>query len=243
MNKTPLQPPLPSIPWRSRIVGYGEESPGQLLANPFNFRVHNALQEKALGGVLREIGIVENVLVNRSTGRMLDGHLRVAMAISDGQPKIPATYVELTEQEEKVVLATFDPLSAMAGQDEAIFKSLVDGMDDAFRALVAATGEELLKAGNTEDDAAPPLPEEPVSRLGDLWRLGGDDGHKLLCGDSTKIEDVVRLMNGQKADMAFLDPPYNTAYEGYTEDKLTLQNDRMQVTEFIKFLERSFPSW
>src|SRR3984893_151977 len=178
MNKTPLQPPLPSIPWRSRIVGYGEESPERLLANLFNFRIHTQAQKRALDGVLRAIGIVQNILVNRTTGRMLDGHLRLEMAISDGQPRIPVTYVELTEQEEKVVLATFDPLSAMAGQDEEIFKSLVDGMDDAFRALVAATGEELLKAGNTEDDAAPPLPEEPVSRLGDLWGIEVEDGHQ-----------------------------------------------------------------
>jgi len=157
MNKRPKQPPKTSVPWRSRIVGYGEEAPEQLLANPFNFRAHNALQENALGGVLREVGIVQNVLVNRTTGHMIDGHLRTAMAISDGQEKLPITYVELTEEEEKVVLATFDPLSAMAGKDEDIFKSLVDGMDEAFQALVAATGEQLLKVGNTEDDAAPPI--------------------------------------------------------------------------------------
>ena len=125
------------------IVGYGEEAPEQLLANPFNFRVHNALQEKALGGVLREVGIVQNVLVNSTTqGHMIDGHLRTAMAISNSQQKIPITYVELSEAEEKVVLATFDPLSAMAGKDEDIFKTLVDGMDDAFKALVSATGED-----------------------------------------------------------------------------------------------------
>jgi DNA modification methylase len=240
MNKTPLQPPLPSIPWRSRIVGYGEESPGQLLANPFNFRVHNALQEKALGGVLREIGIVQNVLVNRSTGRMLDGHLRVAMAISDGQPKIPATYVELTEQEEKSVLATFDPLSAMAGQDEEIFKSLVDGMDDAFRALVAATGEELLKAGNTEDDAVPELPQTPVSIPADLWILGG---HKLLVGDATDQGAVGRLMAGDTADLVFTDLPYNVSYEGYTEDRLTIQGDRMAPEQFREFLRAAFASY
>src|SRR5271155_5301173 len=82
---TPKPSQTPSGPWRSRIVGYGEESPEQLLANPFNFRVHTALQEKALGGVLREVGIVQNVLVNRTTGHMMDGHLRTSMAISDGQ--------------------------------------------------------------------------------------------------------------------------------------------------------------
>src|ERR1700686_4200381 len=101
MNKAPLQTPLPSIPWRSRIVGYGEESPDRLLANPFNFRIHTEAQQKALAGVLRAVGLVQNVLVNRTTGRMLDGHLRTAMAISDGQSRIPVTYVELTEEEEK----------------------------------------------------------------------------------------------------------------------------------------------
>jgi DNA modification methylase len=229
----------PSGPWRSRIVGYGEESPEQLLANPFNFRAHTALQEKALSGVLREVGIVQNVLVNRTTGHMMDGHLRAAMAISDEQPKVPITYVELTEEEEKLVLATFDPIGAMAGKDEEIFRLLVAGMDDAFKALVAATGEQLLKTGNTDDDEAPPLPEHPTSRLGDLWCLGE---HRLLCGDSTSAEAVARLMDGDKADLVFTDPPYNVDYQGYTEERLKIHGDRMSDADFKQFLEAAFHS-
>jgi DNA modification methylase len=237
MKKTLLQPPLPSIPWRSRIVGYGEESPERLLANPFNFRIHTQAQKRALDGVLRAVGIVQNILVNRTTGRMLDGHLRLEMAISDCQPRIPVTYVELTEEEEKLVLATFDPLSAMAGKDEEIFKSLVDGMDDAFRVLVAATGADVLKAGNTDDDAAPPLPEEPVSRPGDLWILGE---HRLLCGDA--LVDGPKLLGNEKADLAFLDAPYNVDYEGYTEDRLKIKGDRISAADFKQFLEAAFRS-
>ena len=219
-------------------MGYGEESPEQLLANPFNFRVHTALQEKALSGVLREVGIVQNVLVNRTTGHMLDGHLRAAMAISDGQPKVPITYVELTENEEKLVLATFDPISAMAGKDEEIFKSLVDGMDEAFKALVAATGEQLLKPASLRMMKRP-LPEHLASRLGDLWRLGE---HRLLSGDATKPEDVARLMDGDKADLVFTDPPYNVDYEGYTEDRLKIRGDQMSEADFKQFLEAAFRS-
>jgi len=239
MKKRIKQSRHPSVPWRSRIVGYGEEAPEQLLTNPFNFRIHTALQENALGGVLREVGIVQNVLVNQTTGHMIDGHLRTAMAISAGQTKIPVTYVELTEAEEKVVLATFDPLSAMAGKDEELFKALVDGMDDAFRALVAATGEQMVKAGHTEDDAAPPLPEHSISRLGDLWCMGD---HRLLCADSTNEEAVARLMDGTKADLVFTDAPYNVDYEGYTEEHLKIRNDRMSDAEFKQFLEAAFRS-
>src|ERR1700682_3148149 len=204
MKKTPLQPPLPSVPWRSRIVGYGEESPDRLLAHPFNFRIHTEAQQKATDGVLREIGIVQNVLVNRTTGHMLDGHLRTAMAIREGQPKIPVTFLNLPEEEERAILATFDPLSAMAGQDEEIFKSLVDGMDDAFRALVAATGEDILNTGNTPEDATPELPEYAVSRTGDMWLLG--TGHRLLCGDATSAEAVLRVCGETVPFLMVTDP-------------------------------------
>lgn len=63
---------------------------------------------------------------------------------------------------------------------------------------------------------------EPESKLGEVYQLGR---HRLMCGDATKIEDVEKLMNGQKADMVFTDPPYGVSYEGKTKDKLTIQND------------------
>lgn len=100
--------------WRNRIVGHGEEAPDQLLANPRNWRIHSKEQERALAGVLSEVGVVDSVLVNRRTGFVVDGHLRVAMAISQRQPAVPVTYVDLSEEEEALVLATFDPIAAMA---------------------------------------------------------------------------------------------------------------------------------
>src|SRR5206468_4271279 len=68
--------------------------------------------------------------------------------------------------------------------------------------------------GFTDEDEAPAISEFAISELGDLWILGN---HRLLCADSTSIHEVERLMNGQKADLVFTDPPYNVDYEGYTE--------------------------
>lgn len=111
------KPAKVGTPWRSRIIGYSDEPVDQLLANPGNWRIHPKAQQEALAGVLREVGVVQNVLCNRTTGRMIDGHLRVTLAMRDNQPTVPVTWVELSEAEEALVLATLDPLSAMASAD------------------------------------------------------------------------------------------------------------------------------
>jgi hypothetical protein len=121
--------------WRNRIVGHGEEAPDQLLANPDNYRIHPMAQQDALSDVLRRVGVVQSVLVNRRTGHMIDGHLRVALAISNGEPSVPVTYVDLTEREESLVLATFDPLGAAAGEDRAKLEELLGLMPEEDAAL------------------------------------------------------------------------------------------------------------
>ena len=82
--------------------------------------------------------------------------------------------------------------------------------------------------------------EKPKSQKGDIWLL---DESRLLCGDSTIKEEVEKLMNGRKANMVFTDPPYNVAYEGATEDKLTIQNDDMSSEEFYNFLTKVFNNY
>ena len=115
----------PAAAWANRIVGSGAEAPDALLANPADWRVHPKAQQDALGGVLDQVGWVQQVLVNRRTGHVVDDHLRVALAIGRGEPSVPVLYVELSPEEEALVLASLDPLAAMASTDEAKLRELL----------------------------------------------------------------------------------------------------------------------
>ncbi len=116
---------------------------------------------------------------------------------------------------------------------------LANSFDPNLLIEVGFTDEQigLRRDGDVEDDFDPTPPEEPKSRLGDLYILGE---HRLLCGDATKIEDLERLMDSAKADMVFTDPPYGVNYQGGTEDKLTIQNDNLDTSALSRFLDQSF---
>ena len=111
--------------WRNRITGHGEEAPDQLLANPRNWRIHPKEQQDALSGLLDQVGWVQDVIVNRTTGHVVDGHLRVSLAISRQEQTIPVVYVELSPDEEGLVLAAIDPIAAMAATDDEALRMLL----------------------------------------------------------------------------------------------------------------------
>lgn len=110
--------------WRNRIVGHGEAPPEELLPNPLNWRAHPDSQRAAMSGVLGEVGWVQQVIRNRTTGRLIDGHLRVELARGRGV-LVPFVEVELTEDEERLVLATLDPLASMARPDDKTLDMLL----------------------------------------------------------------------------------------------------------------------
>src|SRR5215467_5166682 len=103
--------------WRNRIIGHGEVDPRELAANPRNWRSHPEHQRNALTGVLSEVGWVEEVCVNRRTGFVVDGHLRVATALDRGERRVPVRYVDLTPSDEWTVMVSLDPIGAMAQTD------------------------------------------------------------------------------------------------------------------------------
>lgn len=207
--------------WRNRIVAHGTEAPDQLLANPQNFRIHPKAQQDHLAAVLDQVGFVQDVIVNQRTGHVVDGHLRVELAISRGEESIPVVYVDLDEDEERLVLATFDPISAMAVPDREILSGLLESIEQRNASVQAAIAEIAkmnrvvlsVPQGLTDPDVVPEPPAEPVTKLGDLWILGD---HRVLCGDSTKAVSVARLMGASLAGCVFTDPPYGVAYDGGT---------------------------
>lgn len=132
---------------RNRIVGEGMEAPADLLANPQNWRRHPREQLAALEGMLEAVGWVQRVIVNRTTGRMVDGHARVKLAIKRNEAAVPVLFVELTPDEERVVLAGLDPIGGLAATDQAQLDALLEGVEsgsadlDAFLQALAGSDE------------------------------------------------------------------------------------------------------
>lgn len=111
--------------WKNRIVGTGSVDPRILVANEKNWRTHPKAQRIALEGLLDQIGWIGQVLVNKTTGRLVDGHLRVEMALEKGEESVPVTYVELTEAEEEIALTSLDPIAGLAERDDAKIAELL----------------------------------------------------------------------------------------------------------------------
>jgi ParB-like chromosome segregation protein Spo0J len=132
--------------WQNRIIGSGTEDPEQLLANPRNWRIHPGEQQDRLKALLEKVGWVQNIIVNQRTGHVVDGHLRVGVAISEGRSQVPVVYVDLDEDEEAAVLAMLDPLAAMAATDEGALVGLLSDLqnpdlDELARSVHALKGQ------------------------------------------------------------------------------------------------------
>jgi len=231
----------PPTTWRNRIVGAGEEDPGQLVANPANWRLHPGPQRDALRGSLSEIGWVQQVMVNRRTGFIVDGHARVEEALTRNERTVPVLYVDLDPEEEALVLATLDPIGAMAGRDDAQLTELLSGLavdDEGLAALLADLAPHKGTVGLTDPDDVPDVADDSGIKRGDLFALGD---HRLLCGDATEASSYERLMAGDRAGMVFTDPPWNVAIGQDSNprhrQRVGLVNDNQDAASFRAFLD------
>lgn len=203
--------------WADRITGQDSVDPAQLLANPRNWRIHPEFQQQSLAAVLDRVGFVAPVTVNARTGVLVDGHLRVELARAKGQKLIPVQYVSLSDEEEALVLATLDPLGALAATDREILRGLVadmsDGNDERMAALLANLKHQsiAMNRGLLDSNALPEPRPEPDTKPGDVWRLGP---HTLACGDSTSADLLGALFGERRASCIVTDPPYGADYQG-----------------------------
>jgi DNA modification methylase len=214
-----------------------------------NPRTHSDAQIAQIAASIAEFGFNNPILVDTKAG-IIAGHGRLLAARKLGLTEVPVIVLDhLTEAQKRAYIIADNQLALNAGWDEDLLRAELTALQEEEFDLdvIGFEDEELARllvaqdatSGLTDEDAVPELPQTPVSVHGDLWTLGN---HKLLVGDSTNQADVARLMGGDTADLVFTDPPYNSAYEGYTKDKLTIQNDDMSAEQFDRFLRDSFIS-
>lgn len=233
---------------KNRIVGNGEEPLDQIMFNPRNWRIHPKAQQKALRSILKEVGYVKEVIINQRTGNLLDGHLRCQIAAREGNTTIPVTYVDLSQDEENLMLATLDLSGTMAASDkmqlESLFQDietenddLMDFMNQIAKQEKLGASASLLEPEPPKEDQADILRRKWGTEKGQLWKLGD---HLIICGDSTDPLVINRLLEGKKADMTFTDPPYLMNYQGAAGGEKTeaIENDNLDEAEAGIFLAK-----
>ena len=210
-----------------------------------NARTHSADQIIKLRSSLREFGFVNPILIDRQYN-VIAGHGRLAAAKAEGFTEVPCVYVDhLTEAQKKAYILADNRMAEDAGWDEEMLRVEIEALqeqsfdlsltgfdtDDLAKLLAGAEEEH---DDDFDEDAA--LEARAFVEPGDIWLVGR---HRLMCGDSTKPEQVALLMDGKKANVCITDPPYNCAYEGGTGMKI--MNDKWDDSKkFYQFLLDAF---
>ncbi len=218
-----------------------------------NSRTHNDEQIAQIMASIKEFGFTNPILIG-SDNVIIAGHGRLLAAQRLGMTEVPVIVLpNLTETQRRALVIADNRIALNAGWDEKMLALEIGELkdedfdltnlgftDDELKAL--ENFGEIQDTGNTEDDEVPEAPVEPISKHGDVWQLGN---HRLMCGDTTMIDDFKKLMQNDVADMIFTDPPYNVNYGATMKDKLryhtspnhgrTIMNDNLGE-DFEQFL-------
>ena len=208
-----------------------------------NARTHSDEQVAQVAASIKEFGWTNPILAG-GDGVIIAGHARLLAARKLGLTEVPVIVLDhLSETQRRALVLADNRLALNAGWDEEMLRVELESLkEDAFNLdLVGFSDEELqtlladpeaTDEGLTDEDDVPEEQENVITVPGDVWVMGE---HRLLCGDATQMADVEKVMAGGLADMVFTDPPYNIDYEGRTEKKLKIQNDKLG-TKFFDFL-------
>jgi DNA modification methylase len=197
----------------------------QLIPYVKNSRTHSDAQVAQIAASIKEFGWTNPILVDGENG-IIAGHGRLMAARKLGHAEVPVIELaHMTDSQKRAYVIADNQLAMNAGWDTSLLSlELADLKDQGFNLdILGFDPKELDKLlepeqvdGLTDEDAVPDIPEEPVTKLGDIYQLGN---HRLMCGDSTSIDAVEKLMDGQKADMVFTDPPYGVEYQSNMRTK------------------------
>ena len=219
----------------AKIAEVQEVSRGLLKPYERNAKIHSEEQVKKIADSIKEFGFVNPVLIDRDYN-IIAGHGRVMAAKKLEMESVPCVFVEgLTEAQRKAYILADNRLGELADWDMDLVNMELEALND-MDFDISLTGFEMpeIKVEDSEiieDDA----PEEVDTRckIGDLWQMGG---HRLICGDSTDITVIDRLMDGVKADMVFTDPPY-----GMKKEKEGVLNDNLNFDDLLDFNRQWIP--
>jgi len=215
----------------------------QLIPYVNNSRTHSDEQVSQIAASIKEFGFNNPVLVDKDNG-IIAGHGRVQAARRLGLTEVPCVRLEhLTETQRKAYIIADNRLALNAGWDnELLTIELNDLLADNFALELLGFDPAELKdlldpveptEGLTDEDAVPEAPEEPKTKPGDIYQLGR---HRLMCGDSTSIDAVEKLMDGASVDLVFTDPPYNVAFNGRSGKHDVIKNDNLSEQDFETFI-------
>ena len=221
----------------------------KVVPNPRNPNKHSEKQIALLSKIIAAQGWRAPITVSTRSGFIVRGHGRLLAARKLGLAEVPVDYQAYeTEAAEWADLIADNRLSELSETDELLLKDLLQELNtsELDLELTAYTADEIdqmlgsakeVQEDDFDADKALSEIDEAKTKLGDIYILGK---HRLLCGDSTDAAAVEKLMDGQKADIAVTDPPYNVGYTGGTKDALTIQNDKQEDSAFRQFLSAAF---
>lgn len=203
-----------------------------------NAKLHPCEQIEQIKKSIQEFGNNDPIAIDENNV-IIEGHGRYMALKELGFSEIEVIKLtHLTEEKKKAYILAHNKLTMNTDFDVQLLNEElgdiidIDMSDFGFDLSFDDEEDEVV-----EDEFDDTPPEEPKSKLGDIYQLGR---HRLMCGDSTSVEDVERLMGGYQADLLLTDPPYNVAYEGKTKDALKIQNDSMDNDSFREFLKAAF---